>query len=76
MLLKNKAVPHNFSNKHVDIRSSDIILSTSLKKILRDKPFFFCVKDEEDDPLKRQIIREKITSFLENYYPEKASFEK
>jgi hypothetical protein len=76
MLLKNKAVIHNFSNKHVDVRSSDKILSTNLKKILRDKPQFFCIKDDEDDHLKRHIIREKLTNFFENYYPEKASFEK
>jgi hypothetical protein len=76
MLLKNKAVTRNFSNKHVDIRSSDKILSINLKKILRNKPNFFCIKDEEDVPLNRQIVREKLTSFLESYYPNKATFEK
>jgi hypothetical protein len=42
----------------------------------KDRPLFLCINDVETYPKKRVDISKLMLSFLNAYYPKKASFEK
>jgi hypothetical protein len=79
MYSKNKA-------KFVDNRKNTLYMSNAfveftdmLKDLLDNKkgrPLFLCINDVETDPKKRVDISKIMLSFLNSYYPKKASFEK
>jgi len=76
MYLKNKATVTNHTNNLVYIPNIDPDFSKKLKKLLHDKPLFFCINDAETDIKKREKLPKIMLKFFNAYYPKKASFEK
>lgn len=80
MYLKNKAIliNNNVPNRIIFIRNDTLYdeIENKLDKLLRIRPLFFCINDDEKDPVKRIRIRNDMLDFFNKYYPNKASFEK
>lgn len=80
MYLKNKAIliNNNVPNRVKFIGNNQIYngSETKLDKLLRVRPLFFCINDDETNPVKRIRVRNDMLNFFNKYYPNKASFEK
>lgn len=80
MYLKNKAIliNNNVPNRMEFIMNNQLYngIETKLDKLLRIRPLFFCINDDEKDPIKRIRVRNDMLDFFNKYYPNKASFEK
>jgi hypothetical protein len=81
MYSKDKAVLTTFGSPSKNIFISNNNLYKYHNKIcaldilLIIKPMFYCINDDEKNPQKRIEIRDKMQSFFNKYYPNKASFE-
>jgi hypothetical protein len=81
MYMKDMAVLTDYSNpsKRIFIRNNELYkynpYISSLDILLFVRPLFFCINDDEKDPLKRIHVRKSMLNFFNNYYPNKASFE-
>ena len=81
MYMKNMAVLTNYNNTltKMFIRNDELFkyspIISSLDIVLYVKPLFFCINDDEKDPIKRIEVRQRMLNFFNKYYPNKASFE-
>jgi len=79
MYSQNKAIliDNNVPNRKEFIMNNNMYNKTEAKldKLLRVRPLFFCINDDEKDPIKRIKVRNDMLNFFNKYYPNKASFE-
>lgn len=79
MFLKNKAILINNSdlNNVIFIMNNKMYNNNKclLDNIISSKPLFYCINDDETNPIKRKKIRKDMLIFFNSYYPNKPSFE-
>ena len=79
MYSKNKAKLVDNRKKSLYMSNAFVEFTDMLDDLLdkkKEKPLFLCINDVEPDPKKRVDISKIMLSFLNSYYPKKASFEK
>jgi hypothetical protein len=80
MYLQNKAILINndVENRKEFIMNNQLYnngIESKLDILLKKKPLFFCINDDETDPIKRIRVKNDMLNFFMKYYPQKASFE-
>ena len=80
MYSKNKAVlVNNNDNNKVIFIMNDRMYSFDgkclLDNIITNKPLFYCINDDEKNPVKRIKVRRDMLNFFNSYYPDKPLFE-
>lgn len=76
MFAKKMAVLTNDNYRTFYISNSGDHLDEKLNNIMKLKPLFFCINDNETDLNRRKLIPKKMLRFFNKYYPNKPSFEK
>ena len=81
MYSKNMAVLTNnrYKKKFMFFMNNKIYLKNGyclLNNILKIRPMFFCINDDEKDPIKRIKVKEDMLDLFTTYYKDKPSFEK
>lgn len=77
MLSKNKALLFNYDAPNIKIFiMNDTLNENKLETIIKTKPLFFCINDDEKNPIKRIKVRKEMLEFFQYYYNVKPFYEK
>jgi hypothetical protein len=66
----------DFDKNWYNLFEASNILNLDINKFINNKPLFYCMNDTEENPNKREPVKEKLNLILENFYPVKPYFEK
>ena len=67
---------NDFDKNWYNYFEASAILNLDINKFINNKPLFYCMNDTEENPNKREPVKEKLNLILENFYPVKPYFEK
>lgn len=78
MLSENKAKLFDYDSPSIKIfiMNDKIFNENKLDTIIQTKPLFFCINDDEKNPIKRIKVRKEMLAFFKYYYNVKPSYEK